>query len=149
MTTGQRIRAVRKEQGLTQKELGELLGVSASAVGQFETNKKPPKIETLDRIAVALQVPITYLIGEVKQVPADMALDQKLSHIGYSIGYYEEDSIMWINYPDGTLDVSVADLEELNTRANEYLRFLLHELREKHWNDFRTTPQKEVNHGND
>ena len=50
MTTGQRIRAVRKEKGLTQQQLAKRLDISASAIGQFETNPNSPKIETLEKI---------------------------------------------------------------------------------------------------
>ena len=113
------------------------------------TELDPAGGEEIVTLASALQVPTAYLMGEVKQPPSDMALDQKLSHIGFSVGYYEDDSIMWINYPDGTLEVSLADLEILNKQANDYLRFLLYDLREKHSKDFRPTPGKGVRHGND
>lgn len=139
MTTGQRIRAIRKERQLTQKALGDLLGISASAVGQFETNINPPKIETLEKIALALQVPISYLIGEVKQVPTDMQLDQKLSHVGYSIAYDDSsgDSYIWINYPDGTLEMSENELESLNSTINAFVLFQLEQLRVSKSKDFR------------
>lgn len=150
MTTGQIIRAIRKQRGLTQKELGELLSVSAQAIGQFETNDNPPKIETLEKIAAALQVSVPALIGQAKQELSYYAsLEQKLSHIGYSIGAYEEEACIWINYPDGTLEVSENDLRELNARADEYMRFLLHSLREKRIDDFRKTRGKGGTYGND
>lgn len=62
MTIGDRIRAARKEKGLTQKELAHKLGVSASMVGQYETNVRKPKIETLENISSALGVSITEFI---------------------------------------------------------------------------------------
>lgn len=71
MTTGQRIRMLRKERNLTQKQLAERIGVSTSAVGQFETTKEPQRIETLEKIANALEVPFLYLIGVLDKMPAD------------------------------------------------------------------------------
>ena len=62
MTVGDRIRALRKEKGLTQKELGQKLGVSASMIGQYETNVRKPKFETLEKIAVSLGVNITEIV---------------------------------------------------------------------------------------
>ncbi len=59
MTIGERLRALRKEAGLTQKELGERLGVSASMIGQYETNLRKPKFETLEKIAAVLNVSIS------------------------------------------------------------------------------------------
>ena len=56
MTIGDRIRALRKEKGLTQKELAQKLGVSASMIGQYETSVRKPKFETVEKIADALGV---------------------------------------------------------------------------------------------
>ena len=138
MTTGQRIRMLRKERNLTQKQLAELIGVSTSAVGQFETTKEPQRIETLEKIANVLEVPLLYLIGEVSKVPADVALDQKLRHVGYSIGFDENNASIWINYPDGYLEVAQQDLDALNASVNDYLLFQLHQLE-----DFRPLYKKD------
>ena len=56
MTIGERIQKARKAAKLSQKELGEKLGVSASMIGQYENNFRNPKTETLFRIAEALNV---------------------------------------------------------------------------------------------
>ena len=56
MTIGERIQKARKAAKLSQKELGEKLGVSASMIGQYENNLRNPKTETLFRIAEALNV---------------------------------------------------------------------------------------------
>ena len=54
MEIGERIKLSRKKAGLTQKELGELLNVSAAMIAQYENNLRNPKFETLDKIANAL-----------------------------------------------------------------------------------------------
>ena len=59
LTIGDRIRALRKAKGLTQKELAQKLGVSASMVGQYETNVRKPKPDTLARFAEALGLNLT------------------------------------------------------------------------------------------
>lgn len=51
---GQQIREARKAKGLTQKELGEKLGVSESTVNQYESGKQNLTIDTLGKIADAL-----------------------------------------------------------------------------------------------
>lgn len=61
MTTGKRIQRARKAAGLSQKELGEKLGVSASMIGQYENDLRIPKIETLEKVATALNVKISDL----------------------------------------------------------------------------------------
>lgn len=62
LTIGDRIRALRKEKGLTQQELAQKLGVSASMVGQYETNVRKPKLETLEKFASSLGVSITEIV---------------------------------------------------------------------------------------
>lgn len=58
MTVGENIRKLRKERGLTQKQLGELCGIKEANVRKYELDKANPKIETIERIAQALDVPI-------------------------------------------------------------------------------------------
>lgn len=65
MNYGEIIKKVRKERGLTQKQLGERLGISQAAIGQFESNKANPKIETIQKIADALNVSLNDLIPDV------------------------------------------------------------------------------------
>lgn len=63
MTTGERIRKARKEAGLTQKQLGEKIGVSGAMIGQYETGVRNPKQETLERLSGTLGVPVENLRG--------------------------------------------------------------------------------------
>lgn len=58
MTVGQNIKAIRKERGLTQKELGEACGIDEANIRKYELGKANPKIETVEKIAKALGVPI-------------------------------------------------------------------------------------------
>lgn len=67
MTTGQRIKTARKKAGITQAELGKILGVSGSMIAQYETDKRNPKYDTLKRIATALGVGWTELVPEEQQ----------------------------------------------------------------------------------
>lgn len=64
MTTGERIQEARKKAKLSQKELGERLGVSASMIGQYENNLRNPKLETMFKISTALNVPFDSLLSD-------------------------------------------------------------------------------------
>ena len=55
-STGMRIRYFRKKAGLTQKELAEKIGLSDSALRNYELGNRKPDWETLTCIADALQV---------------------------------------------------------------------------------------------
>lgn len=59
MNIGQKIKYSRKKAGLTQKELGESLGVSAAMIAQYESGKRNPKIETLIKISEALDCEVS------------------------------------------------------------------------------------------
>lgn len=59
MNISQNIRVYRKKAGLSQKELGEKLGVSQQHIAQYENGKRTPKLETIIKIASALDCEIS------------------------------------------------------------------------------------------
>lgn len=59
--TGDRIKKYRIEKKLTQKKLGELCGIADSNIRKYEAGIQNPKIETLQKIADALEIPVSYL----------------------------------------------------------------------------------------
>lgn len=64
MTTGERIRSARKFANITQQELADRLGIPYQSIGQWERDKRNPKVETILRLAKALNVPMSYLMGD-------------------------------------------------------------------------------------
>lgn len=61
---GERIYALRKAKGLSQKELGALLDVSNKAVSKWETGAAIPKTETIIKLASVLDVSVEELLSE-------------------------------------------------------------------------------------
>lgn len=59
---GARIRAARQARGMTQHELAETVGVSRSAVAQWETDRAGQVRANLSRIAAALGVSVEYVV---------------------------------------------------------------------------------------
>lgn len=68
MTIGEKIRRIRKERNLTQKQLGDLCGMADSAIRRYEIGKGNPKFETLERIAKALRVPVSDILPDVIKI---------------------------------------------------------------------------------
>ena len=68
MTTGELIKAARKKAGMTQAQLAEKLGISYVGVSQWENDLRNPKLDTLQRIASALGVPVQDLISDWEAV---------------------------------------------------------------------------------
>ena len=60
---GSRITQLRKEQGITQVQLAELLGVSQQTITAYETGRRRIQVSSLPVIAKALHVTIEELIG--------------------------------------------------------------------------------------
>lgn len=91
MTTGQRIKEARKKAGLTQKELGQRLGVTYQTLAQWENDHRNPKPETLERIAEALGVLMFELVGDHPQKESFLygyfAADQETRHIARIFKY--------------------------------------------------------------
>jgi len=67
---GERIRLARQERGLTQEQLAEAVGVTRSAVAQWETGRAGQVTGNLSRIAAVLEVGVEYLMfGDDKAAP--------------------------------------------------------------------------------
>ncbi len=56
VTVGEKIRSSRIDAGLTQKELGDKMGVDSATVGKYERGILNPKKETIQKFATALGV---------------------------------------------------------------------------------------------
>ncbi|AHZ54581.1 MULTISPECIES: helix-turn-helix domain-containing protein [Bacillus cereus group] len=83
-TFGNIIRDLRKQKGITQKELAQSLKLSESTIGMYERNERQPDYNTLIRIADYFNVSTDFLLGRDSNVKADRnnkELDQWLNDI--------------------------------------------------------------------
>jgi len=62
-TFGDRLRFLREEKKMVQKEIGGLLGVSESTVGKYENNQRTPSPEAILKLADFFHVSTDYLLG--------------------------------------------------------------------------------------
>lgn len=60
MTAGERIRTARLAKGLTQNALGEKCGIAEPTIRRYELGKLNPKPSTLQKIADALDLPLSF-----------------------------------------------------------------------------------------
>ena len=66
-----RIREIRKQRGLTMKQLGKIVDLAESTISQYETGKRQPDNETLLKLSEYFGVTVGYLLGaETQAVPA-------------------------------------------------------------------------------
>ncbi len=76
---GERIRATRQDRAITQEELANAVGVSRSAVAQWETGRSGQVTGNLARIAQVLGVGVEFLMqgeGSVSAIPEAVTADE-------------------------------------------------------------------------
>lgn len=62
---GQRIRNYRTQRGLSQEKLAELSGCHPTYIGQVERGEKNATLESIEKIASALNVPLSQLFEKL------------------------------------------------------------------------------------
>ena len=65
---GKRIQKAREDAGLSQEELASLLGYTQSALSNYELGKRRLYLSNLEKIAKALNKPLTCFFGELHEV---------------------------------------------------------------------------------
>ena len=73
MLVNQRVKAIREYRRLESRKLAELAGLSAAEISHIERNLRTPKTDTLQKIAVALDVTTSFLLGEDEDANLPMA----------------------------------------------------------------------------
>ena len=74
------LKSLRKEKGVSQKALGEEIGVSQQSINKYENYNIEPDISTLIHLSKFFNTSVDYLIGntEIRQV-AEVAMSYNLS----------------------------------------------------------------------
>lgn len=81
MTTGELIHQLRKQRGLSQRDLANILGISPVNISQLENDKREPRLETLLKLADALGCKVDDLTSadamKVQAPAAEYAVQRK------------------------------------------------------------------------
>lgn len=99
MTVGENIKKIRKEKGLTQKELADKCNIIYQTIGKYERNLLNPKYETLEKIANALDISYFELLDMCKS--SETSNNQKI-----------------------TLDVEIRNIDEEIKKAEKLIELL-------------------------
>ena len=68
-----RLKQYRENKGWTQAELGEKSGVSSRMIQRYEAGKSRPRWDAAEKIATALEVPVSDLLGQSGMLVAEAA----------------------------------------------------------------------------
>lgn len=87
----ERLKKLRKEGKLTQKDIATFLNISQPAYQQFESGKKKMNLETMEKLADFFNVSTDYLLGKTDipdldlDVDIDNAIDNSVAYDGTPI----------------------------------------------------------------
>ena len=101
-TMGERIKQLRKENGMTQTALAKALGVTKGTVSTWETNSRTPSFEALDSMSDIFKRSFDYIMGksddatprvQSEEDPENLALSQVEDDLTeYALKYARLDS---------------------------------------------------------
>lgn len=152
MRSSEKIKNSRLQAGLTQKELAKRLGTSQQNIAQYESGKRVPKIETLQKIANALNVSVNELRSDneimLEKLSEDIsvAMDsfkQEITFLNYllSLGYeyidtfydneYGYDRCIHVINDDIDIPLTKNEYEELKNSINTSTELNIFKLRKE------------------
>lgn len=86
MNFGEKIKAYRKERGMTQSEFGKLVGMSVGVVGDYEKGRRKVSLKIADRVAERTNTNKSYWIDvdeiDIKQFQALRMVIDALYKVG-------------------------------------------------------------------
>ncbi|MEE6665625.1 helix-turn-helix transcriptional regulator [Limosilactobacillus fermentum] len=87
MNIGERIAQLRKSRSMSQFQLAKTLNIATSTLGMYETNKRKPNMEMLEKLADFFGVSVDYLLGrpEKEKNASDEPLTENQKLVAYSI----------------------------------------------------------------
>lgn len=121
MTVGENIKEIRKEKGLTQKQLGDKCNINEANLRKYENGKQTPKIETIKKIADALEVPCTRLLPTISTNDERSKLSEMQGVILNRIAYLTSD---WDSALKKADYIKAHDDQILLTELNMILKLL-------------------------
>ncbi len=147
MTIGEQIKKIRQEKGLSQKKLGEILGVSQQMIGQYENPYSHLKLDTIKKIADALNIDYTELVQSNLLDVADYSNDLDSSDLEYIREFVASDLVPYSGHEKAEF-LHLIDTYIFNGSAeanpSDYYQKLEIELSNKILNDL-LTPYKNTN----
>lgn len=110
--TGLRIKALRRERGLSQTELAEKIGKSLRCVQKYEKGETDMSLSVVNEIARALSVSPACILGEdygKEEVMAGVKLGERIRAIRKNAGCSQKEFCSQLGIPQSTLSAYETD----------------------------------------
>lgn len=111
MTVGERIREARLKAHMTQAELAKKINTSYVVISQYENNKRNPKIQTIEKIATALDIPTTMLVPGYKS--SKEMLDKAIASIANAVLPEAEREKIADHFFDGSIQIDTSKASDV------------------------------------
>ena len=113
MTLGEKIKAARRNCGLSQEQLAERMNVSRSAVAKWETDKGLPDVGNLKMLARLLNVSVDHLLDEAETAQELVIREPyQLSAYGHGCKKVKKDRFVRQRFPDARIYTLFARQEQ-------------------------------------
>lgn len=107
MNLGKRIKELREKEKLSREALAEKIGITYWSLSKYETGKREPDIDTLQKIADFFMVTLDYLTGRVDDPHGRIKFD---------------DEVLAFHRTDDPMDDLPAEALEEVERFKDYIR---------------------------
>jgi transcriptional regulator with XRE-family HTH domain len=87
MSMGRRIRTLRKNSGLTQQGLSEVVGVSRIYIQALESNRRLPSMKLLHKLAESLNASVTDIVQDLPGRVGRMQIEELLLSGEFDVWY--------------------------------------------------------------
>lgn len=111
-TFPERLKELRKAKSLTQKELGQAIGVQQGAINKWESGQTEPSLEKIEKLASTFRVTVDYLLGITSEKTITLLSFDEAKLLDPE-GYKKIED--WFNrpYPGYGLDLSKHKMEDI------------------------------------
>ena len=76
MDFSENLKKIREEKSLSQQKLAKKLNISQSTVGMWESRRRTPRLDEINRLAKTLNITIDRLVGEPKDQKVEIAKNE-------------------------------------------------------------------------
>ncbi len=130
MNIGDMIKKLRKDKGLTQKQLADAINVSTITIQNYENGRRKPSVEMIQKIGSALNVFIFNFDNEndLSENPQQYFIEQYLQTINCQFIFDEENGYTIFKCPDGEFEVSNNDIANFNNNIKAFIQFQISEI---------------------
>lgn len=81
MKIGNTITELRKNKKISRDELGNIVGTSGAVIGRYERDEITPSVDIANKIAIALNVSLDYLVGNNSIIVKDVNILERIENI--------------------------------------------------------------------